>query len=143
MRIANPCDNEVGMNNSLTQSVAIVGAIGIAGMSIFQILLAVGMPLGHAAFGGENRVLPKKLRLASAISVAILVAAFYIILARGGLFGKASQSSQVPRFGIWVLVVIFGVSTLANIASRSRWERLVMAPVGLVLAVCCIMVALG
>jgi hypothetical protein len=75
--------------------------------------------------------------------VAILVAALYIILARGGLFGKASQSSHVARFGIWVLVVIFSVSTLANIASRSRWERLVMAPVGLVLAVGCVIVALG
>jgi hypothetical protein len=105
------------------QSIAIVGAIGMAGMSNFQILLAAGLPLGEAAFGRENRVLPKKLRLASAISVAIFFAAFYIILARGGLFGKASQSSHVARFGIWELVVIFGASTLANIASRTRRDR--------------------
>ena len=88
-------------------------------------------------------MLPRKLRLASAISVVIFVAAFYIILARGGLFGSAKQASQMARFGIWVLVAIFGVSTLANIASRSRWERFAMAPVGLVLAVCCFIVALG
>jgi len=110
------------MNHSLTQSIAIVGTIGMAGMSIFQILLAVGMPLGHAAFGEENRVLPRKLRLASAISVVLFVAVFYIILARGGLFGNASRSSQV------VLVAIYGVSTLANIASRSHWERFVLHP---------------
>jgi hypothetical protein len=131
------------MNDSLTQSFAIVGAIGIVGMSIFQILLATGMPLGHAAFGGENRVLPKKLRLVSAISALIFFAALYVVLARGGLLGRGSHSSYAARVGIWVLVAIFGLSTLANVASRSRWERRIMAPVGVVLAICCVIVALA
>jgi hypothetical protein len=131
------------MNHSLTQWVAVVGAIVIAGMSIFQILLATGMPLGHAAFGGENRVLSRKLRLASAVSVMFFFAAFYIILARGGLLGGLSHSSSVARIGIWVLLVTFGVSALANVASRSPWERRLMAPVGLVLALCCLTVALN
>jgi hypothetical protein len=31
-------------------------------MATFQILLAAGFPLGRAAFGGANAVLPAKLR---------------------------------------------------------------------------------
>ena len=131
------------MNHLLVQWVAVVGAVGIAGMLIFQILLAAGLPLGAAAFGGKYEVLPVKLRLASAISAFILAAAFYIILARGGLLGGGSQSSSLVRVGIWVLVTMFGVSTLANISSRSRWERLAMAPIGLVLTACCVIVALA
>lgn len=112
-------------------------------MFIFQILLAAGLPLGSAAFGGKNEVLPPKLRYASAISAFVFAAAFFIILAHGGLLGGGSQSSSLVRVGIWVLVTIFGVSILANISSRSRWERLIMAPVGLVLTVCCVIVALA
>jgi hypothetical protein len=111
-------------------------------MATFQILLAIGFPLGYAAFGGTNVVLPAKLRAASAIASLLFVAAFYVVLARGGLFGVASESEPV-RISIWVFAGIFGLSTLANIASRSRWERFLMAPVGLVLTVCCAAVALG
>jgi hypothetical protein len=122
--------------------VALVAAAGVAGMATFQILLAMGLPLGHAAFGGTNAVLSAKLRVASVISALLFVAAFYVVLARGGLLGVASESVTV-RITIWVFAAIFGLSTLANIASRSRWERFLMAPVGLVLTACSVAVALG
>ena len=120
--------------------VALVAAIGIAGMATFQILLAVGLPLGHAAFGGPNARLPAKLRAASAMSALLFFGAFYVVLSRGGLIGVASESAPV-RIGIWVFAAIFGLSTLANTASRSRWERFLMAPIGLVLTACCVVVA--
>jgi hypothetical protein len=122
--------------------VALVAAVGVAGMATFQILLAMGLPLGHAAFGGTHAVLETKLRVASVISALLFVAAFYVVLARRGLFGAASESLPV-RITIWVVAAIFGLSTLANIASRSRWEQFLMAPVGLVLTACCVAVALG
>jgi hypothetical protein len=131
------------MNSSRLESIAVLAAVLIAAMSIFQILLAVGLPLGHAAFGGENRVLSKRLRCVGAINVLVFFVAFDIVLARSGLLGGVSQSSSLARIGTWVLVGVFGLSTLANVASRSRWERRLMAPVGLVLAVCCLTVALG
>ena len=122
--------------------VALVAAAGVAGMATFQILLALGLPLGHAAFGGANALLSAKLRVASVISALLFVAAFYVVLARGGLLGVASES-VIVRITIWVFAAIFGLSTLANIASRSRWERFLMAPVGLVLTAFCVAVALG
>jgi hypothetical protein len=111
-------------------------------MAIFQILLAVGSPLGHAAFGGANAVLPARLRAASAMSALLFFAAFYVVLARVGLIGLSSESAPV-RVGIWVFVAIFGLSTLTNTASRSRWERFLMAAIGLVLTACCVIVALA
>lgn len=138
-----PDVDDDGMNDSLIEGVGVVAAVVVAAMSIFQILLAAGLPLGHAAFGGTNRVLPKKLRAASAISVLVFFVALYIVLARSGILGGASKSSSLARVGIWVLVAIFGVSALANAASRSRWERRVMAPIGLVVVVCCVTLALA
>jgi hypothetical protein len=106
-------------------------------MATFQILLALGLPLGHAAFGGAEAVLPAKLRAASAMSALIFLAAFYVVLARAGFLGAASKSSPA-RIGIWVLAAIFVLSTVANAASRSRWERFLMAPIGLALTACCV-----
>ena len=131
------------MNGSLMNSVSIVAAVVVAAMCLFQILLAMGLPLGHAAFGGSDRVLPKKLRYASAMTVFVFLAALFVILAGGGFLGEANKSSSLARIGIWVLVVVFGVSTLANISSMSRWERYLMAPVGLVLTLCCVTLGLS
>jgi hypothetical protein len=128
--------------NSRSDWVAVVALGGVAGMATFQILLAAGFPFGRAAFGGANAVLPAKLRAASAMSALVFCAAFYIVLARAGLVGTAGESAPV-RIGIWVFAAIFALSTLANTASRSRWERFLMAPVGLVLTACCIVVALA
>jgi len=128
--------------NAAPDWAAVVAAGGIAGMATFQILLAVGLPLGHAAFGGANAVLSAKLRAASAMSALVFLAAFYVVLARGGLVGAASDAAPV-RIGIWVFAAIFGLSTVANTASRSRWERFLMAPIGLLLTACCVMVALA
>ncbi len=130
------------MNSSTFQWVAGVGATLIVGMTLFQLMLAAGWPLGRAAFGGEHRVLPVKLRVASAASVLVFAAAFCVILARGGLWGAGSRSSLLVLVGIWVLVVLFGLSTLANVASRSHAERWIMAPIALLLTICCLAVAL-
>jgi hypothetical protein len=111
-------------------------------MATFQILLAAGFPLGRAAFGGANAVLPMKLRAASAMSALIFCAAFYVVLARTRLVSTVGEFAPV-RIGIWVFAATFGLSTLANTASHSRWERFLMAPIGLVLTVCCILVALA
>ena len=131
------------MNSSIAEAAGLTASILVAALWIFQLLLAAGVPLGRAAFGGENRVLSKKLRIVSAASAVVFVAAFYVILARSGFFGKASKASTSVHACIWVLVAIFGLSACANAASRSRTERRVMAPVALLLAVCSLAVALS
>ncbi|MGA2969136.1 MAG: hypothetical protein ABSE75_04960 [Acidimicrobiales bacterium] len=118
-----------------------MASIGIISLAVFQMLLAAGLPYGAAAFGGTNTVLPSRLRLASAISAVLFWVALYVALAEGGLFGASGRSTFV-RITIWIFVAIFGLSGIANIASRSRWERNLMAPVALVLATCFAVLAL-
>lgn len=128
--------------NSLVDWAVLVAAVGVVGMAMFQILLAAGFPLGAAAFGGANEVLPKKLRVASGASTLLFLAAFYFVLARGGLFGAVRQSTSV-HVGIWIFAVVFALSALANVASTSRWERLLMAPIAILLCACCALLALA
>ncbi|MDH4119941.1 MAG: hypothetical protein OEX04_20665 [Acidimicrobiia bacterium] len=112
-------------------------------VALFQILLAAGMPWGAAAWGGQNPgVLPNRLRVSSAVSGAVVfpLLALYVIDAAG-----LAQISWLPgsgRTAMWVLCGFFVLGTLMNAVSRSRIER-IWAPVNLVLAICCLVVAIN
>jgi hypothetical protein len=47
----------------LMTTIVYVFCLLLAGLAIFQTLLIAGLPFGRLAFGGQNRVLPTKLRL--------------------------------------------------------------------------------
>ena len=120
---------------------AVVAYVLLAGLAAFQLALVAGAPLGHLAWGGKHRVLPRGLRVGSAVSVLLYALFAYVISRAVGYatdFGDFRESYPL----IWVLTAYFGIGVLANAASRSRPERLVMTPVALVLALCCLVIAL-
>jgi len=57
--------------NSLSDWAALIASVILVCLTVFQTLLAVGLPFGNAAFGGANAVLSTKLRLASAASSVV------------------------------------------------------------------------
>jgi hypothetical protein len=102
--------------------------------------LALGVPWGAAAWGGSDAVLPTELRIASAASVLVFIAAAAIVLGRAGYWGQRLPR-RLMHWGTWGLVVVFSLSALANAASSSPWERWLLAPIALLLAVMCLLVA--
>jgi hypothetical protein len=124
----------------LSGTAAVIASVGVAGLAVFQFLLALGLPYGHAAFGGANSVLPAKFRYASALSSIIFLLALYVVLARGNAVAGEERYALVT-IGIWIFTAVFAVSALANVASQSRWERYLMAPIGVVLTVSCAVLA--
>lgn len=117
-------------------------AVGLlAVISVFQIALALGAPLGAAAWGGrQGDVLPRPLRVASGVAGLVvypLISIFF--LASAGLI-EADWMSGTGRAGMWILTGFFGLGSLANFASRSKRERY-WGPVSLVIAVCCGLIA--
>jgi hypothetical protein len=115
---------------------AVVAVVLLAALAVFQVALVAGAPLGHFAWGGQYRVLPSRLRIGSAVST-LLYAMFAIII-----WAAVTRSSGFGDIGIWVLTAFFGLGVLMNGISRSRPERLLMTPVVLVLALCCLVIAL-
>lgn len=126
--------------NSHSDWVALIASVGIVCLAVFQMLLAAGLPYGAAAYGGTNTVLPSRLRWGSGISSALFCGAFYVVLGEADLFGVAGRATFI-NVAIWIFVAIFGLSATANIASHSRWERRLMAPIALVLTACCTILA--
>ena len=151
MRAAAERDEEIGPSTEpqvgtserpVRARAGIVAATGFVCMAGFQIALALGAPLGRAAWGGQSTELQPGLRIASVGSAALDVVAALIILGRVG-----SRFSPLPptfcRRGTWVLVGILTLGTLMNLASPSAWERFLQAPIAMVMAVLCFVVARG
>jgi hypothetical protein len=120
---------------------AVVVCVLLGCLAVLQLLLAAGRPLGRFAWGGQHEVLPRRLRIGSAVSVVGYGLIAAVVLQAAGVI--AVFPDAVADVGIWVVTGYFALGVPLNAISRSRPERLVMTPVVLVLALCCLVVALG
>ncbi|HWW30297.1 MAG TPA: hypothetical protein VNY80_09805 [Steroidobacteraceae bacterium] len=128
------------MTTAMLASILAAFVLGL--VAVFQILLALALPLGHAAWGGAHRVLPARLRLASAVSALPLALAAWIVLARTGVVAVPFQYATV-RAATWVAFCVLALNTVANLASKSRVERALMTPAAFVCSVCLLIAALS
>ncbi|WP_127562321.1 hypothetical protein [Nioella ostreopsis] len=122
--------------------VVYVGIAAFAWLTLFQLLLAAGAPLGHLAWGGAARVLPMRLRLASLGSAVLAGLALITVAQSGGVFAPVLPDSW-PRPILWVLAGIFGLSVLANLFGARGAERLHGVPLALICAGSCLVLALS
>jgi hypothetical protein len=121
---------------------AIVAVATLALMTLFQAALALGAPLGRAAWGGRNPgVLPTRLRVASAVAaIVVYPLAILYVLDSSGLIVLGLPGAGAPA--MWVLAGFFTVGVVVNLTSPSVPER-VWGPVSGVIAVCCAVIALS
>ena len=110
--------------------------LGFASLAFFEAALAAGAPLGDAAWGGSAAHLTTGQRVASAATAALWLVAIAVVRGR-----DAGLAARRYRWGTWGLAALLGVSALVNVASESAWESYLLAPVALVLAGLCGVVA--
>ncbi|MEO7059640.1 MAG: hypothetical protein ABI083_07975 [Lapillicoccus sp.] len=79
---------------------ATAAVVLLVALGVFQSLLAGGMPLGRFAWGGQNEVLPGRLRVGSVASIGIYVLIAWVVLSRAGQPGSGSRFLSVA---IWVI----------------------------------------
>jgi hypothetical protein len=120
---------------------AVVAALALAAIAVFQVLGAAGRPVGHFLWGGSHRVLPRRLRIGSALSIPLYAAFSVVLLSRAGVL--AGGETVLVQVLAWILVGYFALGILMNAISRSRPERAVMTPLCLLLAASSLIVALG
>lgn len=118
------------------RAVAILAAVGLVAMACFQLALALGAPLGRAAWGGTDARLSRRLRVASTFSAAVFLCGALVVLRRSD-FRFSPIPSTFAHFGTFVLTGLMALSGILNVASKSRWERFFWAPTALTLAVLC------
>ena len=114
----------------------------LAALAVFQVLLIAGAPLGEYAWGGQHRVLPRRLRIGSVVSVVLYGIFAVVALAKAGVL-ELFPGTPVIDVAMWVLAGYLVLGVPLNAISRSRKERFLMAPTALVLAALAIALALG
>jgi hypothetical protein len=127
---------------TLQQLAAIVACAVLAGLTVFQAALIAGAPVGRFAWGGQHNVLPGKLRIGSAVSIALYVLFAYVGLAKAGL-APPLVNETFTSVSAWVLTAYFALGVVMNGISRSKPERLVMTPTALLLAALCLVLSLN
>lgn len=119
---------------------SIVVAIMFVSIALFQVLLSLGYPLGEFTMGGYHKTLPKKLRIVSAVSAAILLFMGFVFLQHANVL---QGFTYLPtNILVWIITIFLGLSTIANLISQSRKEKLIMTPLSGIAFVLCFIISL-
>ena len=125
------------------QTAAISLIVVLALVSMFQLAVVLGAPLGEYVSGGQNPgKLTPRLRVASGVSILIYAAIVGHLLAQLGVVPMLFDG-QFNALGNWGVVGIFGASLALNAMSKSKKERQLWVPVLLLSVVLAIIVALA
>ena len=126
---------------TMSRGAALLYASVSAGVVAFQIALAAGMPWGAYAMGGAfPGQFPPALRIAALVQAALYVGLAAVVLVRAGLILPAW--ARVSRWLIWMVVAVMAVELVLNLITPSAGERMVWAPVALLLLASSLGVAL-
>ena len=110
----------------------------IAVLVCFQVCMALGAPWGHLANGGRWRGrLPPAMRVAAVGQGALLAFMGTAMTARAGI------AAELPNWTFWAAFAVTIATTIANLATPSRAERLLWGPVTVVLTICALRLAFG
>lgn len=109
-------------------------------IAIGQALLAVGLPFGEYAFGGRYRVLPKTLRIASFFSIFTIIFMAVVFLQQGGVINLGIEFLNAKSL-MWIFTAFFVLNTVANLASESKKEKIIMSPLTIIGAISGIIIA--
>ena len=108
---------------------------------LFQLALSVGAPWGTIAMGGRfPDKFPAPMRVAAFAQALILTLLGLIVPIHARLV--LPDFYPISEVGIWVVVGVFSLSLIMNLATPSKWERLIWAPVVAILLACSLLVAI-
>ena len=130
------------LSQSVVQIAGNVATIGFSVSMVLQFLLALGVLPITMAWGGSQKVLTGRLRIASLLAVVVLGLFAYVIRWRAGLVGDGPIPLWIVILS-WVITLFLALNLLGNIVSKSVAERAVFGATTLILVVACLLVSLS
>jgi hypothetical protein len=111
----------------LNRTLGIAGSFVLAVLAGLQLMLSLGFPFGDYAWGGYHKVLPVHLRIGSFVSFLLLSIALLVLLHQIEWIDIQFLNLPFSELNIF-FTVLFLLSSLANINSESKKERMAMTP---------------
>lgn len=120
---------------------AVALTVMLGALSIFQIALACGAPLGRFAWGGQHTTLPLNLRFGAISAVLRYAFIAFIALNRAGTI--TGLPAEFNYWVMWLIVAHLGFSVLLSLFSTSKYEKATLAPYTFVMGLLGLFIALG
>jgi hypothetical protein len=102
-------------------------------------------PVGGGRIRGpavqDDRRLTTRYRVASAGTAVFLTGALWLVLAAGAVIGPTPLSENLLGVGVWVLVGLFALNAVGNLAERHPVERWGAGGITAVLTILCVWIA--
>lgn len=129
------------MSTQLSLISALIVIVIFIGLSVFQLLLALGKPYGKMSYGGtQEDVLPRKFRIMSALAIIIFLIASTFVLVKIEII-KDFPFPEIVDLGIWFFALFLALNSITNATSKSKSERLLMTPFSLIACLCLLIIA--
>lgn len=114
---------------------AIIAVIIFAVLTVLNILIIGGLPLGEFTMGGKYKVLPKKMRIMGTFNLILQIVAILAILQTGNIM-DIGMASGIAR-GICIFFAVYMlINAGMNFISFSKKEKYVMTPLAIISSIC-------
>jgi hypothetical protein len=117
----------------------LLAALGL--LAIFHILVVLGIIPADIVWGGMIQGVPSNLMTLETISFLVTLLFIIIVAAKIGYI-RAGKLSGVVNVGVWLIFVYLLLNMLGNLASGVSFEKLVFAPITILLALCAFRLAI-
>ena len=114
---------------------SIIAAVLFFVITVLNVLLLCGLPLGELTMGGQYKVLPKHLKIPAASSLLVQVFAIFIVLQAGGYL-ELWFSFKVTRIICYIYAGYLVLNSCMCLFSKSKKEKYIMTPLAFGAAVC-------
>ena len=108
---------------------------------LFHILVLLKVIPADIVWGGQIRGVPAN--LVTLETIALLVTALFILIvaAKTGYLQTGKLSGAI-NVGLWLIFAYLLLNTLGNLASGISFEKLIFAPITIILALCAFRLAI-
>jgi len=107
---------------------------------IFHILVLLKIIPAAIVWGGQIKGVPAN--LATLETVALLMTGLFILIVAAKTdYIQAGKLSGAVTIGVWLIFIYLLLNTLGNLASGVSLEKLLFAPITIILALCALRLA--
>ena len=115
-------------------SVLFVAALVLlAGLTVFQIAAACGAKVGRYTQGGGSAELTTKQRVFAGVSIIVIIVTGYVLSAKAGFIDTPLSPNNIHIASI-IFALYFSANVVMNLLSRSKYERFIMTPIAVIIA---------
>jgi hypothetical protein len=107
---------------------------------VFHLLVMAGIVPYGIVWAGKLKNRQQMLRM-EAVSVLVLLLAVTLVLLRMNYL-QWIDNSLILKGGMWLLFAFFSLNTLGNMTAKSPFEKYGFGSLTLLLAICCLVLAL-